>query len=151
MIRELETVQGKPVKLLLTSAKVNKGAPVAIDYADNTVAHESAGLGTLLVDINPVYEGINSIVEPTDGEFENAETGTRVRVIQTMPGEMYATSELTEGDLTEGDALKAADGKFVKATKGTDAYAWVYCGEYSDPTGIKMYSINRVEVTQPTT
>lgn len=92
MIRELETVQNKPVELLLTSAQVTKGAPVAIDFEDETVAHETAGLGTKLVDINPVYEGINAIVEPTDGEFETAETGTRVRVIQTLPGEMYATS-----------------------------------------------------------
>ena len=63
---------------------------------------------------------------------------------------MYATSELTEGDLTEGDPLKAENGKFVKATDGTDAYAWVYRGVYSDPTGIKMYRISRVEVAQPT-
>lgn len=149
MIRELETVQNKPVELLLTSATVTKGAPIAIDYADETVAAETAGLGTLLVDINPVYEGINAIVEPTDGEFETAETGTRVRVIHTLPGEMYATSEITADDLTEGDPLKVTAGKFVEATPASDAYAWVYRGPYSDPTGIEMHRITRVEVTQP--
>ena len=30
MIRELETVQGKPVELLLTSAVVKKGAPLTL-------------------------------------------------------------------------------------------------------------------------
>lgn len=89
-------------------------------------------------------------MEPTDGEFETAETGTRVRVIHTLPGEMYATSELTDSGLTAGDPLKVSAGKFVKATPASDAHAWVYRGEYSDPTGIKMYRITRTEVTQPT-
>lgn len=150
MIRELETVQNKPVELLLTSAQVTKGAPVDIDYEDETVAAATDGLGTKLVDINPVYEGIYSIVEPTDADFETAETGTRVRVIQTLPGEMYATSELTKGSLTEGNPVKVSSGKFVAATEGTDDYAWVYRGEYSDPTGIAMYRISRVEVVRAT-
>lgn len=150
MIRELETVQNKPVELLLTSAQVTKGAPIAINYEDETVAHETAGLGTMLVDINPVYEGIYSIVEPTDADFETAETGTRVRVIKTLAGEMYATSEVTDSGLTEGDPLKVENGKFVKATDGTDAYAWVYRGEYSDPTGIEMYRIYRIDPVQAT-
>lgn len=145
MIRELETVQGKSVELLLTSAEVTKGAPIAIDYSDETVAPATAGLGTLLVDINPVYEGLTAIVEPTDADFETVKEGTRVRVIQTLPGEMYATSELTKGDLTEGDPLKVTSGKFVKA-EATNGYAWVYRGEYSDPTGIAMYRISRVEI-----
>lgn len=150
MIRELETVQGKPVELLLTSAKVKKGAPIDIDFSDETVAAATEGLGTLLVDVNPKYEGLFAIVEPTDADFEEAEVGERVRVIHTLPGEMYATSELTKGDLTEGDALKVSAGKFVKAEE-SDAHAWVYRGEYSDPTGIAMYRITRVEVTAGTT
>ena len=128
---------------------MTKGAPVAVDFSDETVAAETAGLGTKLVDINPVYEDLFSIIEPTDADFETAEAGTRVRVIQTLPGEMYATSEITADSLTEGDPLKVTSGKFVKATDGTDAYAWVYRGEYSDPTGIEMHRISRVEVTQP--
>ncbi len=146
MIRELETVQHKPVELLLTSAKVTKGAPVAINFADETVANETAGLGTRLVDINPVYEGINAVVEPTDGEFEKAEAGVRVRVISTLPGEMYATSEITAGGLQEGDQLTAKNGKFVKA-ESTNPVAWVYRGKYADPTGIEMHRISRIEVT----
>ena len=92
MIRELETVQGKPVELLLTSAVVKKGAPVDVDSEDQTVKATAEGLGTKLCDVNAKYEGIYSIVEPTDGEFEEAAAGERVRVIQTLPGEMLLPS-----------------------------------------------------------
>lgn len=145
MIRELETVQGKPVELLLTSAVVKKGAPVDVDSEDQTVKATAEGLGTKLCDVNAKYEGIYSIVEPTDGEFEEATAGERVRVIQTLPGEMYATSELDTDTLQAGDKLQAKDGKFVKATAGQ--YAYEYRGIYSDPTGIKMGKIARVEVS----
>lgn len=84
MIRELETVQNKPVELLLTSAVVKKGAPVDVDSEDQTVKATAEGLGTKLCDVNAKYEGIYSIVEPTDGEFEEAAVGERVRVIQTL-------------------------------------------------------------------
>ena len=151
MIRELETVQNKPVQLLVTSAKVTKGAPVAIDYTDETVAPVAAGMGTLLADIATKYDGIYSIVEPTDATYEEAEVGERIRVIQTLPGEMYATSELTVGSLTAGDPLKVTSGKFVEATPGTDDYAWVYLGEYSDPTGIAMHRIGRVNIVHGAT
>lgn len=145
MIRELMTVQGKPVELLLTSAAVKKGAPIDVDSDDQTVKHTADGLGTKLCDINATYEGINAIVEPTDDAFEDAEAGVRVRVIQTLPGEMYATSELDTATLQAGDPLKAENGKFVKATTG--AYAYEYRGVYSDPTGIKMGKIARVEIS----
>lgn len=145
MIRELETVQGKPVELLLTSAAVKKGAPVDVDSEDQTVKATEDGLGTKLVDINPTYEGIFAIVEPTDADFEDAAAGVRVRVIQTLPGEMYATSELDTATLKAGDPLKATNGKFVKAESG--ASAWEYRGIYSDPTGIKMGTIVRTEIT----
>lgn len=151
MIRELETVQGKPVELLVTSAITKKGAPIAIDYEDETVAPETAGLGTKLCDTEVKYDGIYSIVEPTDADFEQAAVGDRVRVIQTLPGEMYATSEITIAGLNEGDPLKVTSGKFVKATAGTDAYAWVYRGAYSDPTGIAMGRISRVELVAAAT
>lgn len=145
MIRELETVQGKPVELLLTSAAVKKGAPVDVDSEDKTVKATADGLGTKLVDINPTYEGINSIVDPTDADFEEAKAGVRVRVIQTLPGEMYATSELDTATLKDGEPLKASNGKYVKAESG--AFAWEYRGIYSDPTGIKMGIIVRTEIT----
>ena len=138
MIRELETVQGKPVELLLTSAVVKKGAPVDVDSEDQTVKATADGLGTKLCDVNAKYEGIYSIVEPTDGEFEEAAAGERVRVI-------HATSELDTETLQAGDKLQAKNGKFVKATAGQ--YAYEYRGIYSDPTGIKMGKIVRVEVS----
>ena len=144
MIRELMTAQNKPVELLLTSAAVKKGAPIDVDSEDQTVKHTADGLGTKLCDINATYEGLNAIVEPTDDAFEDAAAGVRVRVIQTLPGEMYATSQLDTDTLQAGDKLKAADGKFVKADAG--AYAWEYRGIYSDPTGIKMGKIVRVEI-----
>ena len=142
MIRELMTVQNKPVELLLTSAAVKKGAPIDVDSEDQTVKHTADGLGTKLCDINATYEGLNAIVEPTDDAFEKAEAG--VRVIQTLPGEMYATSELDTETLQAGDKLQAKGGKFVKATAGQ--YAYEYRGIYSDPTGIKMGKIARVEI-----
>ena len=145
MIRELETVQNKPVELLLTSAVVKKGAPIDVDSEDQTVKTTEDGLGTKLCDVNAKYEGIYAIVDPTDGEFEEAAVGERVRVIQTLPGEMYATSELDTETLQAGDPLKAEAGKFVKATAGQ--YAYEYRGVYSDPTGIKMGKIVRVEIS----
>ena len=143
MIRYLQVVQGKPIALMTASSDVRKGAPAAKDFTDMTVAHEATGMGLYLIDIAPEYKGMDAIVEPTDGAFEEAKSGAIVRVIPTMIGERYATSELTVGDLTEGDKLSASSGKFVKATAGQAA--WVYCGEYSDPTGIKMYAIERIE------
>lgn len=145
MIRELKTTQNKSVSLLHTSAVVKKGAPVDIDFEDDTVKATEDGLGTLLCDVNAKYEGINAILLPTDAEFEEAAVGELVRVINTRLDEMYATSELDTGTLQKGDPLKAVNGKFVKATSG--AYAWKYDGTYSDPTGIKMGKIVRVEIS----
>lgn len=145
MIRYLQVVQGKPIALLSTSAKVRKGAPAAKDFSDKTVAHAADGMGLYLIDIAPNYDGIYAIVEPTDGAFETAETGEIVRVIPTFAGERYATSEITIDGLVDGDMLTVSAGKFIKASSGEAA--WVYCGEYADPTGIKMGVIERVEPT----
>lgn len=145
MIRYLQVVQGKPIALLTASGNVRKGAPAAKDFSDMTVAHDANGMGLYLIDIAPTYEGLNAIVEPTDDAFEDAKTGDIVRVIPTVLGERYATSEITTDGLSEGDMLVASAGKFVKASSGQAA--WVYCGEYSDPTGIKMGAIERVEPT----
>ena len=144
MIRYLQVVQGKPIAASMTaSAPVKKGAPAVKDYADNTVAPAASGLGEYLIDIAPVYEGLNAIVEPTDGAFEDADTGAIVLVIPTLVGERFATSEINASGLNAGDPLNASAGKFAKASSGD--YIWVYGGEYSDPTGIEMHIIERVE------
>lgn len=145
MIRYLKTVQGKPVSIMVAGSKITKGAPLTQDFTDDTVDPAATGLGLYLADIEATYEGINAIVNPTDDSFETAAAGARVLVIPTIPGESYATTELTATGLAKGDALVATSGKFVKAGTSTK-YAWVYGDTYSDPTGLTMYKITRVDV-----
>ena len=142
MIRFLMVDEGKPIHQCKAGAELKRGAPVVKDADGATVTSATNGLGEFLVDVAPNYDGVNAIVEPTDGMFENIVENQTVLVIPTQPGERYATTEVTVGGLTAGDALVATSGKFAKAGATTN-YIWVYRGEYNDPTG-KMYIIERV-------
>ena len=147
MIRYLQVVQGKPIRHLKAAAALTRGAVVAQDVKAGTVS-AATGTGDYLLDVDPNYDGLNAVINPTDGEFENIDNGADVLVIPALFGERYATTEVTAAGLAVGDPLVAKAGKFEKAVQGAAdvTYHWVYGGTYDDPTGT-MYIIERVHPT----
>lgn len=139
MLRIVEGHTNKAVSVMYTaSAAMKRGAFVTPDESDLTVG-PATGPTCYLVDVAPNYDGINAVIEPNDGAFEDIEEGQRVILIPVLLGEKYATSEVTKGSLNAGDKIAATSGKAAADENGD----WVYCGEYSDPTGIAMYTITR--------
>lgn len=146
MIRYLQVVQGKPVRHMKAAAAMKQGAPVAQTLSAGTVAADT-GVGDYLVDVDMNYDGMNAIMTPMDNAAENIAEGADVLMITPLPGERYATTELTAAGLAVGDPLVTSAGKFVKATASASGvpYQWIYGGAYDDPTGT-MYIVERVNV-----
>ena len=142
MLRIVEGHTNKALSVMYTaSAALKRGAFVTPNEADMTVG-PATGATQYLVDVSPNYDGINAAIEPTDGAFEDIKEGDRVILVPVLIGEKYATSEVTKGSLNAGDKIAATAGKAAANASGD----WVYCGEYSDPTGIPMYVVKRVVV-----
>ena len=142
MLRFLQVVENKPIKIVKASEDMTRGAVVA-DSFSGTVS-KASGVGSYLVDVAKNYDGINSIIEPTDGAFETIASGATVLRVPTLLGERYATTELTIGTLVVGNPIVASSGKFVKAGVSTE-YEWVYGGTYADPSvTAPMYIIEKV-------
>lgn len=141
MLRELNVVANKPRQFAVTSAAVTNGMVVAKNYATETIA-AATGAGDYFVEAQKNYDGINSVVAPTDGDFETIASGAAAILIPTYVGERYATSACATG-LTKGDPLTVSNGSFVEQASGT--YQWVYGGTYADPTGT-LYIVEKVPV-----
>lgn len=142
MLRIIEGHTNKALSVMYTaSAALKRGAFVTPDESDLTVG-PATGATQYLVDVPKNYDGINSVIEPSDGDFEDIAVGDRVILVPVLIGEKYATSEVTKGSLTAGDKIAATAGKAAASADGD----WEYCGEYSDPTGIAMYVVKRVLV-----
>lgn len=143
MLRIVEANTNKALSVMYTaSAAMKRGAFVTPDESNMTVG-PATGATQYLVDVAPNYDGINAVIEPTDADFEDIKEGDRVILVPVLIGEKYATSEVDKGSLNAGDKISATSGKAAANASGD----WVYCGEYSDPTGIKMYTVKRVLVT----
>ena len=151
MIRELQVVANKPITLITTSEAMKRGAVIVEDYKTETVKNATSGATDVyFVDVEPTYEGINAVVVPADGTWEDIEAKAEVKKIPLFVGERYATTELVDNFgtvLAKGDYLKADDGKFIKGVSGDSCIA-VYMGEYTDPTGLAM---GIVQITRPST
>ena len=143
MIRFLQVDENKNIQILKAGEALTRGAAVTKNYATDAVGKATATGGIYLVDVAPNYDGINSVIAPTDGSFESIASGALVLFVPTYEGERYATTELTVGALVQGGYLKAASGKFVAGVTN-DVCEWVYGGTYSDPTGKTMYIVERV-------
>lgn len=142
MLRIVEGHTNKALSVMYTaSAAMKRGAFVTPKEDDMTVG-PATGATQYLVDVAPNYDGINAVVEPNDGDFEDIKEGDRVILVPVLIGEKYATSEVDKGSLNPGDLISATSGKAATNESGD----WMYCGEYSDPTGIKMYTVKRVVV-----
>lgn len=146
MLRYLQVTENKPVKICDVSADVKRGAPVAVDFTDGTIGPATADIGIYLVDVAKNYDGINSMIEPTDGDFEDIKAGGKALRVNPLFGERYATTEVTAAGLARGDGLVASAGKFVKADTGKD-YEFIYDGTYDDPSVGTSYIVERVERT----
>lgn len=138
MIRTLQAITHKNIPVVTAAANLKRGA-IVNKTVDNKVNNATvAGFG--FVDITPNYDGINAVVMPADEDFENIKNGALCLYIPVHSGERYATSECAEG-LTVGDKLGVGDnGKFAKNESGE----FVYGGIYDDPTGIKMYIVEKL-------
>lgn len=143
MLRYLQVQKDKPIQILEAGAALKRGGCVVKDYTDDTVDPATADSGFFLVDNAANYDGINAVIAPTDADFENIASGALCLVVPTYVGERYATTELTIGSLSKGDALIASGGKFVAGVQ-SDVCDWVYGGTYADPTGLTMYIVERV-------
>lgn len=142
MLRFLQVNEHKPLELVRAGEDMTKGAAVVMDYTDNTVNKATATDGIFLVDRANDYNGINSIIPQNDAGYEAIKSGDLVIRIPAYVGERYATSELTKGEMSVGDYVKASAGKFVAAAT-SDTCEWIYGGEYDDPTGT-LYIVERV-------
>lgn len=145
MIRTLQCIDHKNIPVVTASADLKRGA-IVTKTVDNKVDNASAA-GFGFVDITPNYDGINAVVIPSDGDFENIESGALCLYIPVHSGERYATSEVVASGLTKGDMLTfgASDnvGKLVEVESGKTG-EFVYGGAYDDPTGIKMYIVEKL-------
>jgi hypothetical protein len=147
MIRELNTNSAKAYPSNYTAAtELTRGAFVTVDEKNGTVS-AATGITDMLVDVEQTNDGINAIITPSDGAFEKIAAGTRVILHTALPGDRYATSELTPATMAVGAAMTVADGKAVAAGTTAGNYKWVYGGTYDDPTGIAMYIAVRRDVT----
>ena len=129
MLSRLMVHEMKPIKQLVAESAMKRGMPV-----EN---------GEYLVDVPKNYNGTNAVGIPNELDFEDIAVGQIYNRIPTQLGDRYATTELTVGSLTAGDPVKVSSGKFVAAAT-SDAYFWIYDGEYANPYGVAMYIIERV-------
>lgn len=142
MLRMLTPLGNRPIKATYTaSADMKQGMAVSLDH-ENQEVDLATGVGDYLVDVPKKYEGIYSVVNPEDDAFEDIEDGDTVLVIPTYVGDRFATDQITTTGLAAGDPMDVAAGLFQEATSA-DAYQWIYCGTYADPTGT-MHIIERV-------
>lgn len=133
MLRFLQTVENKPQSIITASENMTRGAVVAENYANETVAKATGTLDFYFVDVEEVREGINAFVEPTDDTWETIKANDKVFKVVPMVGERYATTEFASALTTKGTPVKPSAGKFVAASAG-DTYKAVFMGTYSDPT-----------------
>jgi hypothetical protein len=143
MIRFYQVNTAKNIPIVTAGEALKRGAPVTIDYSDNTVDKATTTGECFLVDISANYDGINAMVTPTDGSFEDIASGATCLAVPTLLSESFGTTELTVGTLAKGDPLKAVSGKFVAGVAG-DTCVYRYGGTVSDPTGLTMYEVKRV-------
>lgn len=143
MIRFLNVNEGKNLPLRKASEAMKRGGAVVVDYTDETLGKATANTGIYLVDVAPTYDGINAVVTPPDGSFEDIAAGQMCIEIPTYLGERYAITEVTTTGLSKGTPIVTSAGKFVKAGLSTK-YEWVYGGTYADPSVAGMHIIERV-------
>ena len=104
MIRELQVVANKPITLITTSEAMKRGAVIVEDYKTETVKNATSGATDIyFVDVEPTYEGINAVVEPTDGSWENikakAEELYRYAIEKSTPVVEKAADEVRKQSL----------------------------------------------------
>lgn len=143
MLKILQDISGSNVQILKAGENLKRGAVVQIEHGANKSVKGGAADEVYLVDVPKNYDGINSIIEPTETAFEEIKSGDKVLVIAALTGTRYATTEVTATGLTVGDKLCASAGKFVKADTGKD-YSFIYDGVYDNPYGLNMYIVERV-------
>jgi ribosomal protein S8E len=137
MIRKIQVVADKhaPAQYVAGEA-LTRGMAVKIDYTTDKVKAQT-GAATYFVDVQPNYDGINAVVEPQEKDYESIAAGDKVVLIPVLPGEAYATTEVTVGTLAKGDLIEATAGKFAAKADGD----FVFDGAYSDATGLTMYRV----------
>lgn len=146
MFRNLNAYDNKNYPTYIAAEDMTRGAFIKINAAAGTVS-KATGLTDKMVNVAANYDGINSMIAPTDGAFEDIKAGDRVIVVTAIPGEKYATSEVTPGAMAVGAAMTVTAGKAVSAGTTAGNYNWVYGGTYDDPTGITMYAVCRESAT----
>lgn len=139
MIRTLQAITHKNIPVVTAAADLKRGA-IVNKTVDNKVDNASAA-GFGFVDITPNYDGINAVIMPADEDFEDIEKDALCLYIPVHSGERYATSECADEGLSVGDKIGVGEnGKFAKDEDGE----FVYGGIYDDPTGIKMYIVEKL-------
>lgn len=145
MLRYIQVINSKNVPLMKAAATLTRG--MAVTVGTDGVSPATGVTGVRLVDAANNYDGINSVLAPNDGSFEEIKAGDIVPTIVPQDGEKYGTTCIEGGDkLTVGATLVVSGGKF-KA--GTGASEWVYRGTYHEPSveGGIGYIIEKVPAT----
>lgn len=116
----------KPVKQVVATADVKRGAPIDTNY---------------IIDVPKNYDGINAVIEPGELDFEDIKAGQMYNRIPVLLGDRYATTEVDGATaLNVGDTIgDNGTGKFASTGTG-----YIFGGEYDNPFGVKMYIVEKV-------
>lgn len=133
----------KPRAICVASEALVNGAPVAYDAATRKLG-KATGASHYVVTNSKNYDGINAVQEPTDAEHETIASGDLCIRVPLQLGDIFATTELTTTNLSAGDAVIPAAGKYVKDTADTSTSGLVYLGAYENPWNLSMYMVECV-------
>lgn len=131
MLRYIQVITTKNVPLMKAAAAMTRGMAVTVG-TDGVSPAASGATGVRLVDAANNYNGINSVLAPNDGSFEEIKAGDIVPTVVPQDGEKYGTT-CVEGaaSLTEGASLVVENGMFKAGSTNSE---WVYRGTYHEPS-----------------
>ena len=140
MFVEVQFNELKPRMICTANEALVNGAPVAYTAATRKLAKATAATKYVVTNAKN-YDGINAVMEPTDAEHEAIASGDLCIRVPLEIGDVFATTEVTTTNLSVGDPITVATGKFAKDTAQTPAGGMVYLGTYDNPWGLNMYMI----------
>lgn len=144
MFAEVQIHELKPRMICTANEELKNGAPVEYTPATRKLAN-ATGATKYVVTNSKKYDGIFSVMEPTDAEHETIASGDLCIRVPLELGDVFATTEVTTTGLSAGDPITVSDGKYVKDTAGTPTGGLVYLGAYENPWNLDMYAIEVVE------
>ena len=137
MLRELQVILNKNIDAMYVAGEnMVTGMGVIKDFADSNVDLPAAEKATniFFVNYDPIIIGNAAIYEMSDYDdfYNKIASGERIKLVQPLAGERYATDQYTSTGLENGNAMSVGtDGKWKKATAQLASH-FVYSGTMPD-------------------